>query len=126
MLDHASLGVRDLDRATAFYDALLAPLGIGRCFSRPHGVGYGPPGGEDKLAIFEQAAAAPAGAGAHLALTASSPAAVDAAHAAGLAYGGRDEGPPGWRARYGQGYYAAFLRDPDGNKLELVHHASTP
>jgi len=60
--------------------------------------------------------------GAHLALSAATPAAVDAFHAAALANGGRDEGAPGLRPQYGEGYYAAFVRDPDGNRLEAVCH----
>lgn len=122
MLDHASLGVRDLARAVAFYDAALATLGAVRSFSNEACAGYGYAGEEDRLAIFRSGDAAPAGAGAHLALTAPSPAAVDAFHRAALAAGGRDDGAPGFRPRYGAGYYAAFVRDPDGNKLEAVCH----
>src|SRR2546427_10912137 len=59
----------------------------------------------------------------HDALPISSPDAVDAAHAAGLARGGSDEGPPGPRPHYGDGYYGAYLRDPDGNKVHVVHRA---
>ena len=122
MLDHASVGVRDLARAVAFYDAVLAPLGAVRVWSSERGAAYGPPGQEDKLALFRADGAAPAGDGAHLALTAPSAAAVDAFHRAALAHGGRDDGAPGPRPRYGAGYYAAFVRDPDGNKLEAVCH----
>ena len=121
MLDHASLGVRDLGRAVSFYDAVLEPLGVVRVFHDESGAGYGPPGGEDRLALF-RSDAAPAGSGSHLALRAPTPAAVDAFFAAALAGGGRDDGAPGLRPRYGAGYYAAFVRDPDGNKLEAVCH----
>ncbi|HEX2011244.1 MAG TPA: VOC family protein, partial [Roseateles sp.] len=69
---------------------------------------------------------ASAGNGCMTAFAAASPAAVDAAHAAGLAAGGRDEGAPGPRPRYGEGYYGAYLRDPDGNKLHLVHRGDMP
>ena len=66
---------------------------------------------------------ATAGNGAMVAFVAPSPDAVDAAHAAGLARGGSDEGPPGPRPHYGDGYYGAYLRDPDGNKVHVVHRA---
>ncbi len=124
MLSHLSLGVRDLDRAQAFYDAALAPLGVVLLWRHNRGLGYGPAGGNDKLALFEQDADAgqlAAGPGFHLAFAAPSQAAVDAAHAAAVAQGAQDEGAPGLRPHYGTRYYAAFVRDPDGHKLELVH-----
>jgi catechol 2,3-dioxygenase-like lactoylglutathione lyase family enzyme len=123
VLDHASLGVRDLARSLSFYDAVLAPLGVVRVFRDHRCAGYGYAAEEDRLALFVVDDASPAGGGTHLALTAPSPAAVDAFHAAALAHGGRDEGPPGPRPRYGAGYYAAFVRDPDGHKLEAVCHS---
>lgn len=123
MLDHASLGVADLDRAAAFYDAALAPLGYACVWRSETGAGYGPPGGEDGLALFpagEETRAA--GRGFHLALTAPGREAVDGFHAAALRLGGTDLGGPGLRPRYGPGYYAAFVLDPDGHKLEAVFH----
>ena len=124
MLSHLSLGVRDLDRTSAFYDAALAPLGIVRVWRVHDAVGYGIPGGQDKLALFLHADAdAPlaAGPGFHLCFSAPSSAAVDAFHAAALLHGGRDDGAPGLRPHYGATYYAAFVRDPDGHKLEAKH-----
>jgi len=124
MLSHLSLGVRDLQAARAFYDAALAPLGVVRVWSSPRGAGYGPPGGNDKLAIVESRdpdVRLCAGPGFHLAFTAESPAAVDAFHAAALEAGATDEGPPGLRPHYGPAYYAAFVIDPDGHKLEAKH-----
>ncbi|MCB9544913.1 MAG: VOC family protein [Myxococcales bacterium] len=123
MLGHLSLPVADLDRAAAFYDAALAPLGAVRLWRTPRGLGYGPPGGNDRLALFLSEAAPPLAAapGFHLAFDAPHPAAVDAFHAAALARGGTDEGAPGLRPHYGPTYYAAFTRDPDGHKLEAVH-----
>lgn len=123
MLSHLSLGIRDRDRSAAFYDALLAPLGFVRVWTIDNGLGYGAPGGPDRLALFVQAEGPPlaAGPGFHLALAAPSRDAVAAAHAGGLAHGGRCVGPPGLRARYSPTYWAAFLRDPDGHKLEVVH-----
>lgn len=122
MLGHLSFGVDDLDRAAAFYDAILAPLGYVRVWTSPHAVGFGAPGGGDKLALFARPGqvAAP-GPGFHLAFDAPSREAVDGFHAAGVAAGGADEGAPGLRPHYAASYYAAFVRDPDGYKLEAVH-----
>lgn len=122
MLDHLSLGTTDLERARAFYDAALAPLGVVRVWPRADGVGYGYPGGEDKLAIKQRAGASAPGAGFHVALTARSRLEVDAFFRAGLAHGGTDQGQPGLRPHYGEGYYAAFVGDPDGHRLEAVCH----
>lgn len=125
MYDHLSLGVADLDRAAAFYDACLLPLGLVRLWRVPRAVGYGPPGftGEAPFAVVlgGDDARAP-GKGWHLAFAAKSRAAVDGFHAAAVAHGGADDGPPGIRHNYDPGYYAAFVRDPDGHRLEAVLH----
>lgn len=123
MLDHISLGVSDLSRAVTFYDAALGPLGYERLWSNERGAGYGPPNtGEDEgLALFLQVggnARLAAGPGFHLALAAPSREAVRGFHSAGLTSGGIDRGAPGLRPQYGETYYAAFLLDPDGHKLE--------
>jgi catechol 2,3-dioxygenase-like lactoylglutathione lyase family enzyme len=123
MLSHISLGVRNLERTQAFYDAALAPLGFVRLWRTARGIGYGPPNpnGDEKLALFLKAEAdgpLAAGPGFHLALMAPSAEAVDAFHAAAVASGGRDDGRPGLRPQYGETYYAAFVIDPDGHKLE--------
>jgi catechol 2,3-dioxygenase-like lactoylglutathione lyase family enzyme len=122
MLGHISFGVRDLTIAVAFYEEVLAPLGYVRVWTKPHAAGFGAKGGNDKLALFGKPgqAAAP-GAGFHLAFTAPSRAAVDAFHRAALRAGGTDCGGPGLRPQYGASYYAAFVFDPDGYKLEAVH-----
>ncbi|KNY18766.1 glyoxalase [Shinella sp. SUS2] len=127
MLHHLSLGVRDILRAAAFYDAALAPLGYGRVWSdiRPgepdQAVGYGPPGSGDKLCLKDRGmVTAPPGPGFHVAFAAPSRSAVDAFHQAALAAGGRDNGPPGLRLHYGPAYYAAFVIDPDGHAIEAV------
>ena len=123
MIDHLSLGVSDLARATAFYDAVLRPLGHVRSWTGDRGAEYGPAGGQGAFALFHTGArAAPPGAGFHVALAARNRAAVDAFHAAALEHGALDEGGPGLRPQYGPGYYAAFVRDPDGNRLEAVVH----
>ena len=121
MLGHLSFGVKDLVRAAAFYDAVLAPLGFVRVWDTAKGVGYGPQGGNDKLALFPVETPVAPGAGFHLAFDAPDREAVDGFHAAALAAGGADLGAPGLRPRYGETYYAAFVRDPDGHKLEAVH-----
>ena len=126
MLHHLSLGARDIERAARFYDAVLAPLGYVRVWSdlRPgeqeQAVGYGPPGSGDKLAIKQVTQAVPEIPGFHVALAAPSRQAVQAFHAAALAAGGCDNGAPGLRPDYGEHYYAAFVIDPEGHRLEAV------
>ena len=121
MLHHISVGVADLQRSAAFYDAALAPLGYRRVWADATAVGYGVRDGEDKFAIkLRGAEAEPPGAGFHLALAAPSRDAVEQFHAAALAHGGRDNGGPGLRPHYGAHYYAAFVIDPDGYAIEAV------
>ena len=122
VLSHLSFGVADLAKATAFYDGVLAALGYVRVWSNEDGAGYGAAGGNDKLALFVQAGGVmPPSPGFHLAFEAPNRAAVDSFHAAALRLGGRDEGAPGLRPHYSPTYYAAFVTDPDGHKLEAVH-----
>ena len=121
MLGHLSFGVRDLNRAGVFYDAVLAPLGWVRLWDSPDGLGFGPLGGGEKLNLFPHPEAHAPGPGFHLAFDAPSRAAVDAFHAAAMDKGGTDRGPPGPRPDYGEAYYAAFVTDPDGHRLEAVH-----
>ena len=129
MLHHLSLGALDIDRAARFYDAVLAPLGYVRVWSdlRPgedeQAVGYGPPGSGDKLCIKQVTAPVPVIPGFHLAFAAESRSAVQAFHAAALAAGGCDNGPAGLRLDYGEHYYAAFVVDPEGHRLEAVCNA---
>ena len=127
MLHHLSFGVADLQRSARFYDAVLQPLGGVRVWEdlRPgepgQAVGYGTPGSGDCLALKEMgSAASPPGPGFHVAFAAPSRAAVDAFHARALDAGGRCNGPPGPRAQYGADYYAAFVIDPDGHRIEAV------
>lgn len=125
MFDHISVGVSDLDRSVAFYDAALSPLGYVRLWMQPRAAGYGVPGftGEAPFAIIrfgdEMRGPEP---GLHLAFAAQSREAVDGFHAAGVAHGGTCDGPPGIREHYNPGYYAAFVVDPDGHRLEAVRH----
>jgi catechol 2,3-dioxygenase-like lactoylglutathione lyase family enzyme len=126
MLGHISLGVSDIDRTAAFYDAALAPLGFVQLWRDEQGVGYGPPNpeGNEKLALKRRDGSKvplAAGPGFHLAFVAPSREAVDRFHAAAMASGGRDNGGPGPRPHFGKTYYAAFVVDPDGHHLEAVH-----
>jgi catechol 2,3-dioxygenase-like lactoylglutathione lyase family enzyme len=122
VLDHLSIGVSDLARAASFYDAVLGPMGYVRLFSN-RAIGYGKPGDKDEqFAILASAEARAPGVGSHIAFTARSREAVDAFHAAALRAGGVDEGAPGLRPLYGDGYYAAFVRDLDGYRIEAVCH----
>jgi catechol 2,3-dioxygenase-like lactoylglutathione lyase family enzyme len=124
MFSHVTVGCADLERAAAFYDAILAPIGLVRRPVTPDG---GPPSacwivpGQSLPRFYVyipfDGAPARAGNGSMVAFAAPSQAAVDAAHQAGLAAGGTEEGAPGPRNCYGTGYYAGYLRDPDGNKV---------
>ncbi len=122
MLHHASLPVEDLGRATALYDAALATLGYRRVCSGPGFAGYGLEDGKDKLALKQIAPSATAGPGFHIALAAPSREAVDAFHAVALRNGASDNGGPGERPHYGPAYYAAFIIDLDGHRIEAVHN----
>ena len=130
MFSHITVGARDLERAGRFYDAVLFPLGLQRRAVQPDGgpaalCWVAPPAALPRFYVYSPFNGGPAtaGNGAMVAFVAPSPDAVDAAHAAGLARGGSDEGPPGPRPHYGDGYYGAYLRDPDGNKVHVVHRA---
>ncbi|MDO8652781.1 MAG: VOC family protein [Undibacterium sp.] len=123
MLHHISLGVRDLARSAAFYDAALGALGLRRVFQDDSAIGYGLVDGEDLLCLKLRADAHPPGAGFHLAFAASSRSEVDAFHAAAMLAGGTDHGAPGLRPDYGNNYYATFLLDPDGYHVEAVINA---
>ena len=121
-IDHVSLAVRDLSRSAAFYEAVLAPLGYAKLVTRERTIGFGKTHAEIWINLRENLPPAPIDVGAHIALGARSPEAVQAFHAAALARGGTEDGAPG-RRPYGSGpniYYAAFVRDPDGNRLEAV------
>lgn len=125
---YLTLGSNDIARATRFYDAALAPLGLVRRETEEEEIGYAHPDDRRiRLWVIRpyNGQAATVGNGTMPALTAPSPAAVDAFHAAAIANGGIDEGAPGLRP-YGPGFYAAYVRDPDGNKLSAVHEAEGP
>jgi catechol 2,3-dioxygenase-like lactoylglutathione lyase family enzyme len=117
MFDHVGFEVADLARSTAFYDALFFPLGIRRMFDSEQAVAYGI---NDARFWITARGRAPDGSFGHAAFEASGKAAVDAAYEAGLRAGGRSDGPPGPRRQYGPRYYAAYLLDPDGLRIEIV------
>lgn len=120
MIDHVSIAVRDLAAAARFYEAVLAPLGMTRLENRPATVGFGKSYPEFWLNAREDLTPLPPGSGAHVCLRARSTEVVDAFHAAALAAGGESDGTPGLRPHHGDGYYAAFIRDADGNRIEAV------
>jgi catechol 2,3-dioxygenase-like lactoylglutathione lyase family enzyme len=123
LLGHISFGVQDLKRSTAFYDAVMQALGYVRVHTGQNAVGYGLRGtSADRLLLIAQTEPVlPPGKGFHLAFIAPDRDGVDRFHQAALANGGTDEGAPGLRPNYGPDYYAAFVRDPDGYKLEAKH-----
>ncbi len=121
MIDHVSIAVRDLKAGARFYEPLLATLGMTKLREWPNAaVGYGKKYPE--FWINRRTAMAPVAAdsGVHICLRAPSAEAVDAFFAAALAAGGTSDGAPGLRAQYHESYYAAFIRDPDGNRIEVV------
>jgi catechol 2,3-dioxygenase-like lactoylglutathione lyase family enzyme len=128
MIDHVSLTVADLGRARAFYDAALEPLGYGRRFDLADASGYGPPKaasgtiGAHALPFWIGHDAATAPLPGHVCFAAPSRVTVDAFHRAALAAGARDNGAPGLRPHYHATYYAAFVIDPDGHRIEAVCH----
>ncbi len=125
LFDHISVGVVDLERSTEFYDAALAPLGLVQLWRNARAAGYGPEGfeGEAPFAVIQFGdGAKPPAPGFHLAFIAKTRDAVDSFHAAGIRAGGVDDGPPGIRENYDPGYYAAFVCDPDGHRIEAVLH----
>ena len=119
MIAYSTFGVNDMDRAIAFYDAIFAPLGGKRDNTSPTWTGYSRPGDRAKFFLTQpwDKAQATYGNGVMLAFLAEDRAAIDAFHAAALAAGGADEGPPGVREGMNPVFYAAYVRDPDGNKL---------
>jgi catechol 2,3-dioxygenase-like lactoylglutathione lyase family enzyme len=126
MLDHVSITVSDLARAARFYDAAMAALRAPCVWREPDAIGYGTRStAEDDshtyLTIRANGAAIAADRR-HWCFRAPDRAAVDAFHAAGMAQGGTDDGAPGPRPHYHPHYYAAFLLDPDGNRVEAVCH----
>ena len=125
MLDHISLGVSDLERSRRFYDRALSPLGLVRTVDfEGRGSDYGAMAGQFgvELTITVETGASPLR-GMHVCFRAPDRTSVRAFHAAALLAGGRDDGGPGVRTQYHPDYYAAFVVDPDGHRIEAVCHA---
>ena len=120
MLSHVSLGTSDAARAAAFYDPVLAVLGIRKICERDGSVDYGTAKTVFSLERPSDGRPASVGNGVHVAFDAGTRAQVDEFHRVALANGGSDAGAPGLRPEYDAHYYAAFVRDPDGNKIEAV------
>lgn len=125
MLDHVSITVNALEPALRFYDAVMAAIGVPRVWVTAQGIGYGlrstpEDDAHGYLAIYLRPGVVADRR--HWCFRAPDRASVRAFHAAGLAHGGRDDGPPGPRPEYHDQYYAAFLLDPDGNRVEAACH----
>jgi catechol 2,3-dioxygenase-like lactoylglutathione lyase family enzyme len=120
MIDHVSVGVSDLDRAARFYELTLAPLGLSRLVARPATIGFGKTYPEFWINLRADMAQVAPESGVHICLRAQSAGEVDAFHAAALNAGGSSDGTPGLRPHDRVRYYAAFVRDPDGNRIEAV------
>lgn len=120
MIDHVSVGVSDLDRAARFYQAALAPLGLTKLVVRPATVGFGKAYSEFWINLRAGMSPAPPESGTHICLRARSTDQVEAFHDAAVQAGGRSEGAPGLRPHDRVRYYAAFVADPDGNRVEVV------
>jgi len=120
MIDHVSVGVSDLERSGHFYELALAPLGLSRLVTRPAAVGFGNNYPEFWINLRAFMPRPPPDSGSHICLRAKSAGEVDAFHAAALGAGGSDDGAPGRRPHDRVRYYAAFIRDPDGHRIEAV------
>lgn len=121
MLHHLSFAVTDIARSGAFYDAVLAPLGYGRVWEDETFVGYGTAPGKDVFALkLRPENAGVPGDGFHVAFAAPTREAVSTFYEAALAHGGRDNGGAGLHPEYGPDYFAAFVMDPDGYRIEAV------
>ncbi|MDF1643752.1 MAG: VOC family protein [Pseudomonadales bacterium] len=124
MFSHVTIGSRNPNEASKFYDEVLSTLGIDTLFNVDGAVAYGEPTGPKTFILkpFNGESPIP-GNGGHIAYLADSRDQVDAFYAAALKLGGTDEGAPGLRPQYHQNYYGAYVRDPEGNKLQAVCHS---
>jgi catechol 2,3-dioxygenase-like lactoylglutathione lyase family enzyme len=120
MIDHISVGVSDLERSARFYEATLASLGLSRLVTRPSTIGFGKAYPEFWINLRANMTPVEPESGTHICLRAKSTGDVDAFHAAALKSGGKSDGAPGLRPHDRVRYYAAFVTDPDGNRIEAV------
>jgi catechol 2,3-dioxygenase-like lactoylglutathione lyase family enzyme len=121
MLDHLSIGVRDLATAKRFYDAALSQLGYRCLYEDAASLGYGADATSLWISVAERPVPPDTASGLHICFAAPTRESVEGFHAAALEAGGEDNGGPGLRADYGSGYYAAFVVDPDGYRIEAHH-----
>jgi catechol 2,3-dioxygenase-like lactoylglutathione lyase family enzyme len=122
MIDHVSVAVRDLAAAARFYETVLATLDIAKLEARPATVGFGIKYPEFWINLRTEVTVSN---GAHVCFRARTSEMIDSFHAAALKAGGASDGAPGLRPQHGEGYYAAFIRDPDGNRIEAVSFVGT-
>jgi len=125
MIDHISISVRDLEAAARFYEAVLGTIGYARLRNGPATVGFGKRYPEFWLNHRPSMTPAAPDTGAHICVRAPDVDAVRRFHAAALAAGGTSDGEPGPRPEYSAGYHAAFIRDPEGNRIEAVTFTQT-
>ena len=125
MIDHVSIGARDITKAKAFYDAALKPIGYSCLSSSEGSLGYG----KEHAAFWINVSLSPVppdpNSGLHFCFVAPTRKSVDAFHQAAIRHGGRDNGEPGLRTDYGANYYAAFVVDPDGYRIEVLCNKAT-
>jgi catechol 2,3-dioxygenase-like lactoylglutathione lyase family enzyme len=128
MIDHTGFNVSDLERSKAFYLRALTPLGYGISLELEGAAGFGARTGadDDPGGDFWIAAGEPQTPRTHIAFRAASEQQVSDFYSAAIAAGGKDNGPPGPRPHYHEGYYAAFVLDPDGYNIEAVYHGGAP
>jgi catechol 2,3-dioxygenase-like lactoylglutathione lyase family enzyme len=124
MIHHLSLGTNDVGRARAFYDAVLAVVGLRLIRQDDHSAHYGTGDILFSLEMPVDGRPASPGNGVHVAFQARGREMVQEFHRVALVHGASDDGPPGLRPQYDANYYGAFVRDPDGNKIEAVTYSA--
>jgi catechol 2,3-dioxygenase-like lactoylglutathione lyase family enzyme len=124
LIHHVSVGTNNLGRSKRFYDAILPIVGITPLAEDEAGLGYASGTFHFSVQVPIDGAPATVGNGSHIAFAVEDRATVDRFHATALAHGGRDDGAPGLRPAYDAHYYAAFVRDPDGHKIETVTYSA--
>ncbi len=120
MIDHVSIEVSDLAVSTRFYERLLKPLNMRIVKELPNTVGFGKKYPEFWINLRKDMIKSATASGAHVCLRARDIAAIDEFYRIALEFGGADDGRPGPRPHYTHNYYATFIRDPDGNRIEAV------
>lgn len=120
MIDHVSIAVSDIAASARFYEAVLGTLGLVKLETRPATVGFGKTYPDFWINLRHDMSGLPETSGTHVCFRARTPELVDAFHAAALQAGGMSDGAPALRPQHGEGYYAAFIRDLDGNRIEAV------